>query len=219
MRRKSGFLILCLVSVFLFVCAVDLAHAAPPEGKGPKVKPVLLARTGQTTSYAPGDDGDLQMGVPSPTPRFIDNGDGTATDRLIGLTWTKDGSLYFIHWSDALSACNAYSVGTLDDWRMPNIRELQSLLDYEQSNPMLPVGHPFINIQMGVSTTGHLPPTPPGIRTMMSLLWPWTLVGRESGQRIPAVTCCVFGVTPQMIGLGRSEQILRRNRIFFFLAI
>jgi len=149
MRRKSGFLILCLVSVFLFVCAVDLAHAAPPEGKGPKVKPVLLARTGQTTSYAPGDDGDLQMGVPSPTPRFIDNGDGTATDRLIGLTWTKDGSLYFIHWSDALSACNAYSVGTLDDWRMPNIRELQSLLDYEQSNPMLPVGHPFINIQMG----------------------------------------------------------------------
>ncbi len=151
MLRKSRFLILCLVSVFFLVYAVDLAHSAPPpgKGKGPKVKTVPLARTGQITSYAPGDDGDLQMGVLSPTPRFTDNGDGTATDRLTGLTWTKDGSLYFGQWLGALDTCNSYSVGDLDDWRMPNIRELESLLDYEQVSPMLPLGHPFTNIQLG----------------------------------------------------------------------
>ena len=38
-----------------------------------------VAKTGQTTSYAEGDDGDLQMGVALTTPRFVDNSDGTVT--------------------------------------------------------------------------------------------------------------------------------------------
>ncbi len=41
-----------------------------------------VAQTGQTTSYATGDDGDLEKGVASPSPRFTDNGDGTVTDFL-----------------------------------------------------------------------------------------------------------------------------------------
>lgn len=46
-----------------------------------------VPRTGQTTSYAPGDDGDLQKGVAWPVPRFTDNEDGTVTDNLTGLIW------------------------------------------------------------------------------------------------------------------------------------
>ena len=68
MNKISRFLALGCASVFLLIFTVGHAQAAPPEGKGQKVKTVPLARTGQITSYAPGDDGDLQMGVPSPTP-------------------------------------------------------------------------------------------------------------------------------------------------------
>ena len=94
MNKISRFLALGCASIFLLVFAFDHTQAAPPEGKGQKVKTVPLARTGQITSYAPGDDGDLQMGVANPTPRFTDNRDGTVTDRLTGLTWTQDGTQF-----------------------------------------------------------------------------------------------------------------------------
>jgi hypothetical protein len=47
--------------------------------------PAQLWETGQTSSYAPGDDGDLERGVSWPTLRFTDHGDGTVTDKLTGL--------------------------------------------------------------------------------------------------------------------------------------
>ncbi len=49
-----------------------------------------VPRTGQTISYAAGDDGDLQKEVAWPKPRFTDLGDGTVTDNLTGLIWTKN---------------------------------------------------------------------------------------------------------------------------------
>ena len=52
-----------------------------------------LPRTGQTISYYPGDDGDIQAGIPWPEPRFTDHGDGTVTDNLTGLMWAKNGNL------------------------------------------------------------------------------------------------------------------------------
>src|SRR5215831_10404550 len=51
-----------------------------------------VPRTGQTTSYAAGDDGALQKGVAWPTPRFTDNNNGTITDNLTGLIWLKNAN-------------------------------------------------------------------------------------------------------------------------------
>lgn len=51
----------------------------------------LLPPTGQTTSYRDGDDGYFQTG--NPRDRFIDNGDGTITDRHTGLMWVKQPEL------------------------------------------------------------------------------------------------------------------------------
>ena len=51
----------------------------------PYLMAVELPQTGQTVSDIVGDDGDLQIGVAWPTPRFVDNGDGTLTDNLTGL--------------------------------------------------------------------------------------------------------------------------------------
>jgi hypothetical protein len=55
---------------------------------------VRVPKTGQTESFATGDDGDLQMCVSWPTPWFIDNGDETVTDKLTGLIWTQNGQLF-----------------------------------------------------------------------------------------------------------------------------
>jgi hypothetical protein len=98
-----------------------------------------VEKTGQTTYYEPGDDGDLEKGVVWPNPRFTDNEDGTVTDNLTGLIWLKNANCFDERfWSDALSDCNGLASGSCGltdgsgagDWRLPNIKELQSLIDY-----------------------------------------------------------------------------------------
>ncbi len=106
-----------------------------------------VPETGQTISYLPGDDGDLQMGVPWPEPRFINNGDGTVTDMLTGLMWTKNADLCGkITWEDAVDCCNGLDLAGYDDWRLPNMHELHSLIDYSEKAPALAEGHPFEHV-------------------------------------------------------------------------
>ena len=125
-------------------------------------KSASVPKTGQTTSYGTRDDGALKKGVAWPTPRFTDNGNGTVTDNLTGLIWMKNTSSYDSDiWTNALGTCNSLAsptphLGLTDgskagDWRLPNIWELQSLVDYERIGPALPAGHPLKNVQ---STAG-----------------------------------------------------------------
>lgn len=115
-----------------------------------------VPKTGQTTSYATGDDGDLEVGVAWPTPRFTDNSDGTVTDNLTGLIWLKNANCWGKqNWATSIVSANALSSGecglgdgsSAGDWRLPNVRELQSLIDYGKYNPALPDGHPFTGVQ------------------------------------------------------------------------
>lgn len=120
--------------------------------------PANIPKTGQTTSYATGDDGDLEWGVAWPTPRFTNNGDGTITDELTGLGWTQDASTpgppacspgARKGWQAALDhvqCLNANSYLGYADWRLPNKFEMRSIVDYGQFNPALPAGHPFVNV-------------------------------------------------------------------------
>lgn len=118
--------------------------------------PARVPKTGQTTSYATGDDGALQRGVAWPVPRFTDNGNGTVTDNLTGLIWLKNANCFGAQtWAAALTAANTLNSGEcgLSDgsaegaWRLPNVRELQSLIDYGRVAPALPSGHPFTGVQ------------------------------------------------------------------------
>lgn len=106
-----------------------------------------VPKTGQTESYAPGDDGDLQMGIPWPFPRFTDNEDGTVTDNLTHLMWTKNAQQIsgIMTWYAAVNACNDLIFADYEDWRLPNAKELLSLIDYSQDQPVLPIDHPFTN--------------------------------------------------------------------------
>lgn len=60
---------------------------------------------------------------------FHDNGDGTITDRATGLVWQKNDSGKGMNWEQAL----AYAAKAGNGWRLPNAKELQSILDYSRS--------------------------------------------------------------------------------------
>ena len=137
--------------------------------------PANLWKTGQTMSFSPGDDGDLQMGVAAPSPRFVDNGDGTVLDLLTKLMWFQnqfcsktigynpsgfslDSFNGQMKWEEALDYIDMINNETIDvspcttssytDWRLPNPKELLSLMDFDQdcSDPItdsLPDGHCF----------------------------------------------------------------------------
>ena len=95
---------------------------------------ISLQKSGQTTQYAAGDDGDLEMGIDWPEPRFVDNGNDTITDNLTGLMWEKSPYYTRRNWTDALSHANNLELGGYIDWRLPNRLELRSLVNYGRSN-------------------------------------------------------------------------------------
>ncbi len=134
----------------------------------------MVSKTGQTTSYASGDDGDLELGTAWPSPRFTDHGNGTVTDNLTGLIWLKEANVPNVTrtWAQAFAdVAELNASGTMNnnasgdtsnggshqtDWRLPNVRELQSLIHYGVFSPALPntagtakwtAGDPFTGVQ------------------------------------------------------------------------
>jgi len=109
--------------------------------------------TGQTNSWQVGDDGYYRAGR-NPVPRFTVGAHpatNTVVDNLTGLMWARVASPNSEPWSNSMEYCEALldpSYGPYTDWRMPNIREMESLLDYSgfkssPTPPGLPPGHPF----------------------------------------------------------------------------
>lgn len=96
--------------------------------------PSKVARTGQTTSYAAGDDAAQARGVAWPSPRFVDNGDGTVSDMLTGLMWQKSPSST-MSWTSAITTSRSLTLASYTDWRLPNVIELESLVNVEQAAP------------------------------------------------------------------------------------
>ena len=102
---------------------------------------VALPKTGQTLCYdtvgtiacaGTGQDGELQTGVTT-TPRFVVGSGATAacvTDSLTGLMWVSAPSNTGDTWANALTAANGLNLCNFADWRLPNLVELGSLLNY-----------------------------------------------------------------------------------------
>ncbi len=64
---------------------------------------------------------------------FVDNGDGTISDLSTGLMWQKSDDGNTSDWEEALDYSENLSLAGYDDWRLPNIKELQSIVDYSKS--------------------------------------------------------------------------------------
>jgi hypothetical protein len=67
--------------------------------------------------------------------QFTDKGDGTIKDNLTGLTWQKVPNPDTITWENALTYAENLTLGGFSDWRLPNIKELQSISDDKLVNP------------------------------------------------------------------------------------
>lgn len=65
--------------------------------------------------------------------QFVDNGDATITDKATGLTWQKADNGEGVNWQGALAYAENLTLAGHDDWRLPNAKELQSIIDYTRS--------------------------------------------------------------------------------------
>lgn len=75
---------------------------------------------------------------------FTDNGDGTITDNFTNLVWTQSPYADSLTWEQALTTAENFSFAGKDDWRLPNIKELQSLNDESLVSPS--VNSTFFNV-------------------------------------------------------------------------
>ncbi|MBT5705492.1 MAG: DUF1566 domain-containing protein [Verrucomicrobia bacterium] len=117
------------------------------------------------------------LAPPDPEVRFTDNGDGTITDNFTNLIWLKAGDcIAATSWEEALDAvanlhgtgrkfsrCSLTDQSVRGEWRLPNVNEIMSLMDYGNIGPCLPEGHSFeLSLSPGqngywTSTTYALP--------------------------------------------------------------
>ncbi len=90
--------------------------------------------------------------------KFVDNGDGTITDKATGLMWAKDDNGKGIEWVEAVEYAESSTLAGHDDWRLPNIKELQSIVDYRyapSSKELKPAIDPMFNCTPFVNRAGN----------------------------------------------------------------
>src|SRR5262245_39207213 len=134
-------------------CMAGVAGALAGQGGASPCPASELPATGQTTCWnasgtaiacaGTGQDGDIRAGR---ALSYTDNGDGTITDNTTGLMWEKkslDGSLHnasaVYTWESAFAFIVQLNAGSgfagHTDWRLPNAKELQSIVNFEHSGP------------------------------------------------------------------------------------
>ena len=72
-----------------------------------------------------------------PAVNFTDNGDGTVTDKVTGLMWQEQDDGKKMTWREAKEYAEGLSLGGYTDWRLPTIKELQSIIDYTKKEPSI----------------------------------------------------------------------------------
>jgi hypothetical protein len=88
-------------------------------------------------AVVPGQDAAYEAGCSSRPGRFVDNGDGTVTDTCTGLQWQRDTPMDLFTWEEALRESEDLVLAGHDDWRLPNVRELQSIVDHGRVSPSI----------------------------------------------------------------------------------
>jgi len=135
----------------MLVLIVSLLPLTPAQAA-----PANLPETGQTICYDTtgtiipvcadtGQDGDTKAGVAWPNPRFVVGTGATAacvTDNLTGLMWVGAPSVTTDTWANALTSANDLTLCGFFDWRLPNINELESLVNSEVADQAI-----FLNAQ------------------------------------------------------------------------
>jgi len=153
-------------------------------------------------------------------------------DRLTGLTWSRDAlpAEFPLDWQEALDfvrELNGRAWLGRRDWRLPNRRELRSLMSYQARMPALPAGHPFLNVFSGwywSSTTAAIAPNHAwylhmegarmfyGGKDQSYMVWP--VCGEGNGLLAATGQHCCFDVDGNAVpcsGTGQDGE-LRKGR-------
>ncbi len=135
-REKIGFMALVLLMAFSVgqpvVQAGDLEPPAPP---GPTMK--TLDEIPPTWSQT----------LPASERFVLVMGGAAVLDKETGLVWEQSPDTTTRTWANAIDYCYNKNVGNRKGWHLPTVEQLASLVDPTQSNPALPSGHPFSNVQ------------------------------------------------------------------------
>lgn len=120
-----------------------LVGTSPVSGDTPLVGQCYDAKGNLLECQGTDQDGDIMAGLAWPEPRFVDNRDGTVTDRLTNLMWLRDaGCITKSSWQGSADTikefigdpdkfeCVDYSAG-YEDWTVPTIHELESFFNAE----------------------------------------------------------------------------------------
>ena len=82
--------------------------------------------------------------------------DDLVLDKETGLVWARDANIVGLNnWLDANTLCRELELGNRCGWRLPTVEELSSLVDPSQPNLVLPLSHPFVNIQYGAGVFAY----------------------------------------------------------------
>lgn len=140
-RVVTGLLLSVVIILIFFIWKINAGRIELKSGN-------KLPATGQRESYSEYDDGYYLSGAEL---RFRANSDGTITDLNTDLMWGGSGYAeidvepsvsyqlegrwrrYF--WNQALLYCERLRLGGYDDWRLPNYKELTSILDLSRMEP------------------------------------------------------------------------------------
>jgi hypothetical protein len=83
----------------------------------------------------------LLLTGPAHALSFTDNGDGTVSDDITGLMWQQEDDNTTRNWFDALSYCEGLTLAGHGDWRLPNVKALESIVDDTQTSPSIDSGY------------------------------------------------------------------------------
>jgi hypothetical protein len=117
----------------------------------------VIPQTGETVCFdnrgrpmecaGSGADGELRPGAAWPSPRFQPVDDGIL-DGLTGLVWSAQADLGgTADWLQALERIEGLRQQSGRGWHLPNINQLESLVDASRASPALPDSHPFGSVQ------------------------------------------------------------------------
>ena len=142
---------------------------------------VRLPKTGQKISFTKGDDGDLQKGAAWPLHRFTVKGD-CVKDKLTGLIWAGNANLINspLTWQEALDYVKKMNLCGFEDWRLPNINELRSIINFgESKNAEWLNSEGFQNVQNFSYWSSSTYATDPGVAFVV----PISHYGMRSGNK------------------------------------
>jgi hypothetical protein len=138
-----------IIAILLFATTLPLSVSADSEVQ---VEGALRINPGGYIIYP---DSTMQTTASTPTwsqllsaERFVlVLGNTAVLDNETGLVWERSTDATKFNWVNAQGRCYQLNLGGRRGWRLPSVEELSSLVDPAHTNPSLPTGHPFTNVQ------------------------------------------------------------------------